>query len=139
MIKNLFDISKFYVTWTTYKWIGTDWERFQRLSWSPCQGIINVPIKSSAKNYSPKNFMVGLRTTSKYRKLCSLKIDIVLQISDEIAALGFKLSVHIRRQLVMVTWHDILWNHSRLVPIEFKNGPSYVKHTIGKNFNKKVT
>ena len=54
-----------------------------------------MPIKSLAKNYSPENFAAGLRTTSKQRKLCSLKIKIVLQISDEIsvlliAALGFK-------------------------------------------------
>ena len=52
-----------------------------------------MPIKSLAKNYSLKNFTVGLRTT--ILKLCSLKIKIVLQISDEIsvmliAALGFK-------------------------------------------------
>ena len=26
--------------------------------------------------------------------------------------------------------HDIPWNCSQLVPIEFKSGPSYVKHTI---------
>ena len=54
-----------------------------------------MPIKSLAKNYSPENFTTGLRTTSKYLKLCSLEIKIVLQISDEIsvlliAALGFK-------------------------------------------------
>ena len=54
-------------------------------------------IKSLAKNYSPNNFKAGLRTTSKYWQLCSLKIKIVLQISDEIselliAALGFKLN-----------------------------------------------
>ena len=53
-----------------------------------------MPIKSLAKIYSPKNFTVGLGT-SKYLKLCSLKIKIVLQVSDEIsvlliAALGFK-------------------------------------------------
>ena len=27
--------------------------------------------------------------------------------------------------------HDKRWNRSQLVPIEFKSGPSYVKHTIG--------
>ena len=75
--------------------MGTNWERFQRLSWSPCHGVINVPIKSSEKNYSPKNFTVWLWTKGKYWKLCSLIIKIVLQISDEIlvlliAALGFK-------------------------------------------------
>ena len=52
-------------------------------------------IKSLAKNYSPKSFSAGLQTKSKYGKLCSLKIKIVLQISDEIsllliADLGFK-------------------------------------------------
>ena len=57
-----------------------------------------MPIKPSAKNYSLKNFTVGLRTTSKYWILCSLKTKIVLQISDEIfvlliAALGFKLNL----------------------------------------------
>ena len=54
-----------------------------------------MPVKSLTKNYSPKNFTAGLRTTSKCLKLCSLKIKIVLQVSDEIpvlliAALGFK-------------------------------------------------
>ena len=66
--------------------------------------------KSLAKNYSPKNFTAGLRTTSKMasdgcsvfnhifphyaEKLCSLKIIIVLQKHEIslklIAALGFK-------------------------------------------------
>ena len=27
--------------------------------------------------------------------------------------------------------HDLSWNHSQLVPMEFKSGPSYVKHIIG--------
>ena len=90
--------------------IGTNWERFQGLSWSPCHGVINVPIKSLGKNYPPKNFIVGLRTTSKYWKLCSLKIKIVLQISDEIsvllvAALGFKWNP-------LWHWISILDNHS---------------------------
>ena len=44
--------------------IGTNWERFQRMSWAPCHGVINVSIESSAKNYSPKNFTVGQRITS---------------------------------------------------------------------------
>ena len=58
-----------------------------------------MPIKSLAKNYSLKNFNVGLRTTSKmasdgsvfnyifphYTEMCSLKIKTVLQISDEIS------------------------------------------------------
>ena len=26
--------------------------------------------------------------------------------------------------------HDIRWNRSQLVPIEFKNGPNYMKHTM---------
>ena len=52
-------------------------------------------MKSLAKNDSLKNFTVGLRTTSKYLKLCSVTIKIVLQIDDGIsvlliAALGFK-------------------------------------------------
>ena len=34
------------------------------MSWAPCHGVINVPIKSLAKNYSPKNFIVAQTTTS---------------------------------------------------------------------------
>ena len=62
-----------------------------------------MPIKSLAKNYSAKNFTVGLQTTSKMTSDGSiifspiiLKIMfIVLQVSDEIsvqlmAALSFK-------------------------------------------------
>ena len=30
--------------------------------------------------------------------------------------------------------HDIRWNRSQLVPIKFKSGPSYVKHTIANQF-----
>ena len=30
--------------------------------------------------------------------------------------------------------HDICWNRSQLVPIEFKSGPSCVKHTIANQF-----
>ena len=55
----------FHVTWTTFNSIGTNWERFLHLSLSPYHGVINVPIKLLAKNYSPKNFTAGLRTTSK--------------------------------------------------------------------------
>ena len=35
--------------------------------------------------------------------------------------------------MLITPWHrahDIRWNRSHLVPIEFKSGPSYVKHTI---------
>ena len=92
--------------------MGTNWERFQRLSWSPCHGIINVPINSLAKNYSLKNFTVGLWTTSKYWKLCSLKIKIVLQISNEISvllivALGFTLYC---RNTGILGWNKTFWD-----------------------------
>ena len=124
----LFSYNMFHVTWTIFKFnrnqLGiacvreqtydirvtqANWEQFQRLSWSRCHGVINVPIKSLAKNYSPKNFTVGLRTTSKYWKLYSLKIKIVSQISDEIlvlltAALGFKWNP-------LWHWMSILNNH----------------------------
>ena len=116
--RNYTPYSMFHVTWSTFNFnrnqLGTV-SGFVMIS-VPC--VINVPIKSSAKNHSPKNFKIGLRTTSKYWKLCSLTIEIVLQISDEIsvlliAALGFKwnllwhwifildnhLSVHIRRAI----------------------------------------
>ena len=37
---------------------------------------------------------------------------------------------------LITPWHgadDVLWNRSQLVPIKFKNGPSYVKHTTDKH------
>ena len=77
----------FHVTWTTFKF------NRNQLGTVLAFVMISVSIKSLAKNYSPKNFTVGLQTTGKYGKLCSLKIKIVLQISDKmsmllIAALG---------------------------------------------------
>ena len=51
IVNRLCCYSMFHVTWTTFK--------FSRNQ----HGVINVPIKSLAKNYSPKNFTVGLRTT----------------------------------------------------------------------------
>ena len=88
----------FQATWTTFK--------FKRNQLGMVSAFVIISVawsnqrahKSLAKNYSLKNFTVGLRTTSKYSKLGSLKIEIVLQISDEtsvllIAAFGFKLNL----------------------------------------------
>ena len=108
----------FHVTETAFKFNRNQLGTILAFVTISVHGVINVPIKSLAKNYSPKNFNEGLWITSKYCKLCSLKIKTALQISDEIsvlliAALGSKwnllwhlisildnhLSVHIRRAI----------------------------------------
>ena len=58
--------SMFHVTWTTFKF------NRNQLGTVSAFVMIFVPLSnqrvhhSSAKNYSPKNFTVGLRTRSKY-------------------------------------------------------------------------
>ena len=74
-------LAMFHVTRTTFKF------NRNQLGMVSAFVMISVPIKSLAKNYSPKNFTEGPRTTSKYWKLCSLKTEIVLQISNEISVL----------------------------------------------------
>ena len=51
--------------WTLLNSIRTNWERFQCMSLAPCHGVISVPIKPLAKNYSPKNFTAEQRTTGQ--------------------------------------------------------------------------
>ena len=63
----------FHVTWTTFKLnmnqLGTVSALVMiSVPWS--NRLIDVPIKSLAKNHSPKNFTAGLRTTSINTENC---------------------------------------------------------------------
>ena len=55
----------FHITWTTFKFSKNQLGMVSAYVMISMPGVIDVPLKSLAKNHSPKNFTVGLRTTSR--------------------------------------------------------------------------